>query len=72
MDPLITPALIGYSCEYFPSTITTRLLFVRKEEIRLNLMVVSVLLKIKFGLTQIMVPKTVCQCQKHPVSTSHT
>ena len=33
-------------------------------------MVVYILLKIKFGLTQIMVPKTVYQCQKHPVSTS--
>ena len=72
MDPLTTPALIRYSCEYFPSTTTTRLLLVRKEEIRLNLMVVSVLLKIKFGLTQIRVPKTVYRCQKHPVSTSHT
>ena len=37
MDPWRTPALIGYSCEEFPSRTTWSRLLLRKEEIRPNI-----------------------------------
>ena len=37
MDPWVTPALIGYSCEDFPSRTTGIRLLQKKEEIRSNI-----------------------------------
>ena len=56
MEPLGTPALTGYSCEYLPSRTTRSRLSLRKEEIR---PIISNSIRLKFEEDQRAKP-----CQK--------